>query len=213
MTGWQVLGMVLIPLALVVMAMANEKHREEHGVNAPSRKAMARIRRNARKRGVSTSDAYETWLHHKQRQAGVGASAPADPAGGSLDDRPHATMPTHPALPPREPSTIREWRRASGLSVREIAVRLEMPEHVVDQLVNGTRKGDAETVERLIALMRETRDALPMPLPFDGTALQAAAVVYQTTTLRAGAGKYVAGHFRKDGTWVKPHWRKPRGYR
>lgn len=208
MTGWQVFGMVLLPVALVLMAMANEKHREEHGVNAPSRKAMARIRRNARKKGVSTGDAYGSWLSNKQRQAGLPKAIPTPTVGTYAP----STVPAVTRVPTREPATIREWRRASGLSVREIADRLRLPEHVVQQMENGTRLGDAETIERLVAFMREARDALPEPLPFEDEAPPAATVI-SAAAPRTGTGGYVAGHFRKDGTWVKPHWRKPRGNR
>lgn len=209
MTGWQVFGMVLLPVALVLMAMANEKHREEHGIGAPSRKAMARIRRNARRKGVSTGEAYETWLHHKQRQAGIDEGIPSPAVVGPSANVPSSIV---SALPRREPSTIREWRRASRLTLREIADGIGLPEHVVYQLDNGTRTGDAKTVEQMVALMREARDALPEPLPFEDMEPPVATVVWSGAP-KMGTGGYVAGHFRKNGTWVKPHWRKPRGGR
>jgi hypothetical protein len=44
------------------MSAANKAHRDETGVNAPTRDGWRRIRRNARKKGISEAEAYGRWL-------------------------------------------------------------------------------------------------------------------------------------------------------
>lgn len=68
MTAGVIIGLILMPLVWLMMAGANKRHREETGVSMPSRKAMARIRRNARQKGISEGAAYEQWVSNKQRR-------------------------------------------------------------------------------------------------------------------------------------------------
>ena len=50
------------------MAAVNKQHREETSVNAPTRDGWRRIRRNARKKGISEAEAYNQWLNRKGRK-------------------------------------------------------------------------------------------------------------------------------------------------
>jgi hypothetical protein len=68
MEFWTVVGLILMPLSWWMMSAANKAHRDETGVNAPTRAAMRGIRRNARKKGISESEAYAQWLTRKQRR-------------------------------------------------------------------------------------------------------------------------------------------------
>jgi hypothetical protein len=68
MTLGMVVGLILLPLALLVLAGANKAHRDETGVNAPSRNAWRNIRRNARKKGINEEQAYAEWLSRQQRR-------------------------------------------------------------------------------------------------------------------------------------------------
>jgi hypothetical protein len=52
----------------------NKQHRDETGVNAPTRNAMRRIRRNARKKGISETEAYFQWLNRKQARRPTGSN-------------------------------------------------------------------------------------------------------------------------------------------
>lgn len=67
-----VLGaIVLVVLWLGIQASIakdRQTHREETGVDVPSRQALARIRANARKKGISIDAAYDEWLANKQRR-------------------------------------------------------------------------------------------------------------------------------------------------
>ncbi len=65
---WVVIGIIGLIISLALMAGANKQHKEEMGVNMPSRNAMKRIRRNAREKGTSEQAAYEQWLRNKQRR-------------------------------------------------------------------------------------------------------------------------------------------------
>ncbi|OYU90133.1 MAG: hypothetical protein CFE29_14130 [Bradyrhizobiaceae bacterium PARB1] len=65
MTAGMIIGLILLPFAWMLMAAANKMHRDETGVNAPTRDAMRRIRRNARKKGISEAEAYNQWLNRK----------------------------------------------------------------------------------------------------------------------------------------------------
>ncbi|MCG5235671.1 hypothetical protein [Xanthobacter oligotrophicus] len=64
-----VLGTILLFLSFAIMAALNKEHRDRTGVNMPSRKAMGRIRRRARQKGISEADAYEHWVTRKQKLA------------------------------------------------------------------------------------------------------------------------------------------------
>jgi hypothetical protein len=58
----------LFIFALMLMFAVNKQHREETGVNMPSRGAMKNIRRNARRKGITEEQAYNEWLLRKQRR-------------------------------------------------------------------------------------------------------------------------------------------------
>lgn len=60
----------LAALALIWWAMAemNKKHRDETGVNMPTRAAMKRIRRTSRQKGITQEAAYDSWVKTKQRR-------------------------------------------------------------------------------------------------------------------------------------------------
>lgn len=65
----EILGLVLLMfIAWPLMAAANKAHREETGVNAPTRSQPRYIRRKARPKGISEQAEYEQWLARKQRQ-------------------------------------------------------------------------------------------------------------------------------------------------
>ncbi len=68
MTVGMIVGLILMPIVWLMMAGANKQHVKEHGVPMPSRKAMARIRRNARQKGISQSAAYDQWIINKRRR-------------------------------------------------------------------------------------------------------------------------------------------------
>lgn len=53
------------------MFSANERHKEETGVDGPTRKQLRYIRKQARKRGISDAEYYEIWLKNKQKRAGI----------------------------------------------------------------------------------------------------------------------------------------------
>ena len=61
-----VIGFVLAVLMIFVMFALNKEHRDETGVNMPSRNAMRNMRRRARKNGISEKQAYDDWLKRKQ---------------------------------------------------------------------------------------------------------------------------------------------------
>jgi hypothetical protein len=66
-----IIGLILLPFVWMVIAAAGKAHREETGVPMPSRGVMKNIRRTARKKGISESEAYAQWLTRKQKRAGV----------------------------------------------------------------------------------------------------------------------------------------------
>lgn len=66
----EIVGIILLMIfALMFNAAAHKAHRDEHGVDGPSRGAMRNIRRTARKKGISEQQAYVDWLHRKQKRA------------------------------------------------------------------------------------------------------------------------------------------------
>ncbi|MDR6663488.1 hypothetical protein J2W51_006082 [Tardiphaga robiniae] len=65
MTAGMIVGLILLPFAWMLIAAANKAHRDETGVNAPTRDGWRRIRRNARKKGISEAEAYNQWLNRK----------------------------------------------------------------------------------------------------------------------------------------------------
>ena len=62
-----VIGFILCVLMIFVMIALNKGHRDETGVNMPSRNAMRHMRRRARKNGISEEQAYNDWLARKQK--------------------------------------------------------------------------------------------------------------------------------------------------
>lgn len=68
MTIGMVIGLILLPFVWAMMAATNKAHREETGVDAPTRNAWRNIRRNARRKGISEEQAYREWLERKQRR-------------------------------------------------------------------------------------------------------------------------------------------------
>lgn len=72
-TFFGLLGLVLV---WWIMAALNKQHIQDHGVPAPSRKALARIRRTSRQKGISQEDAYNQWIINKQRRMPQAASPP-----------------------------------------------------------------------------------------------------------------------------------------
>ena len=66
-----IIGVVLLIISFLLMFNATKQHKEETGVNAPTRKQMSYIRRQARKRGLSDHKYYEIWLKNKQKRNGT----------------------------------------------------------------------------------------------------------------------------------------------
>ncbi|MCP1909637.1 uncharacterized membrane protein YoaK (UPF0700 family) [Bradyrhizobium elkanii] len=66
-----ILGFILLVVMFFVMIAVNKAHKDETGVNMPSRNAMRNIRRTARKKGISQQQAYDNWLRRKQRSGGT----------------------------------------------------------------------------------------------------------------------------------------------
>lgn len=69
MTAGMIVGLLLLPFAWMLMAAANKAHRDETGVDGPTRDAWRRIRRNARNKGISEAEAYNQWLNRKTRKS------------------------------------------------------------------------------------------------------------------------------------------------
>jgi hypothetical protein len=67
-TVGMIIGLVLLPFAWMLMGAANKGHREETGVNMPSRSALKGLRRRARQRAISENEAYAEWLMRKQKK-------------------------------------------------------------------------------------------------------------------------------------------------
>lgn len=185
MTGWQAFTWFMLPVVIGLMAIGNEMHRKEHGVNAPSRKARARIRRNARRKGISESAAYDTWLLHKKRQAGLGKQIPSRGGNASsvvaprfvrreeLDDvlaaereaeaaairaitRP-AILPTYDELRAMGRSDLRARREAAGIGVSELAFAIGVSGIVLMQFENGTRTVNPEMQNKIDAALTNKR--------------------------------------------------------
>src|SRR6266404_5792630 len=68
MTVSTIIGLILLPFMWQLMWARNEAHRDATGVNALSTGGWRRIRRNARKKGISEAAAYQQWLNRKQRR-------------------------------------------------------------------------------------------------------------------------------------------------
>ncbi|MCC8948540.1 hypothetical protein H8A97_26365 [Bradyrhizobium sp. Arg62] len=103
----QVLGFILLMLALALLAAVNKAHKEATGVSMPSRSALKAMRRRARKKGVSEADYYAGWVQRKQKREGVFSMAPLSPAASARPPRlllpPKPPNPERLRTPPHEP--------------------------------------------------------------------------------------------------------------
>ena len=63
-----IIALVVVAFIWLLMGAINKQHREETGVNMPTRSAMKNLRRRARKRGISELQAYNEWVERKQRK-------------------------------------------------------------------------------------------------------------------------------------------------
>lgn len=75
MTFSMLVGLILLPFSWMLIAAVNKEHRNETGVNMPTRSAMRGIRRTARKKGLTEEAAYNQWVERKQNRLKVVASA------------------------------------------------------------------------------------------------------------------------------------------
>lgn len=66
-----IIGVVCAIIAIAMAAQANKEHMDATGVPMPSTNARRRIRRNARKKGISEDQAYATWLAWHLKNRGV----------------------------------------------------------------------------------------------------------------------------------------------
>lgn len=106
MTVSMIVGLVLLPFVWMMMAGANKQHIKEHGVPMPSRKAMARIRRNARQKGISQAAAYDQWIVNKRRRMPKGSlPPPRDNLVYNVSEAPKPRNWTE-AFPPRPPQPV-----------------------------------------------------------------------------------------------------------
>ncbi len=63
-----IIGLILLPFAVLLSMAANKQHREETGVPLPSRKQFNRFYRTARRKGITVDQAYQEWLGRQQRR-------------------------------------------------------------------------------------------------------------------------------------------------
>ena len=63
-----VAAVIALPVLIMLWIGMNKAHRDATGVSMPSRNAMRRIRRNARKKGLPESAAYDQWLGNKHKR-------------------------------------------------------------------------------------------------------------------------------------------------
>ena len=105
MTVGMIIGLILLPLSWLFMAAINKDHRESTGVNMPTRNAMHRIRRNARKKGVAESAEYDRWVKRKQAAHKKDTSRPKRIISGVAQDA-SASSTAHPT-PSIKPQRIR----------------------------------------------------------------------------------------------------------
>lgn len=68
-----VLGIIGLVVWWAIWHALNQEHLKSTGVPAPSRKAMARIRRNARTKGITNDAAYQQWIVNKRRRMPKGS--------------------------------------------------------------------------------------------------------------------------------------------
>ncbi|TCU78844.1 hypothetical protein EDE08_101626 [Bradyrhizobium sp. R2.2-H] len=105
---WQVVGFILLPFALLLLAAANKAHKEETGVSMPSRGALKSMRRRARKKGVSEAEYYAGWVQRKQKREGVLPIAHSSPVPAARPPLlpPKLPKPERLRAPPHEPFDI-----------------------------------------------------------------------------------------------------------
>jgi hypothetical protein len=71
-----IIGGILALLGLILTISASAAYKRDTGVNAPSRRTMAYLRRRARDLGISEQQAHDEWLERKQRTAERKANPP-----------------------------------------------------------------------------------------------------------------------------------------
>ena len=67
-----IIGIIAVIIAIAIEVERHREHRHRTGVHAPSTNAQRRIRRNARRKGISEDEAYGTWLSWHQKRNRVG---------------------------------------------------------------------------------------------------------------------------------------------
>lgn len=65
------IGIVFAVIVLAIAWQENQEHIDRTGVGLPSSNARRRIRRNARKKGITEDQAYDQWLGWHQKRQGV----------------------------------------------------------------------------------------------------------------------------------------------
>ncbi|WP_439401228.1 hypothetical protein ACNJYA_30670 [Bradyrhizobium sp. DASA03068] len=106
---WQMVGLILLPFALLLLAGVNKAHKEETGVSMPSRGALKSMRRRARKNGVGEAEYYAGWVERKQKREGVLPMAPASPISAARPPPlmpPKLLKPERLRAPPHEPFDV-----------------------------------------------------------------------------------------------------------
>jgi hypothetical protein len=88
-TAGTIIFSILLPFGLLLLWGMNQTHRDVTGVDFPTRGGMRRIRRNARKKGISEAAAYQQWLNRKQRTTSPRERGAIDFVGS--DERPPRT--------------------------------------------------------------------------------------------------------------------------
>lgn len=63
-----IIGLILLPFAVLLSIAVNKQHREETGVPSPSRKQFNSFYRTARRKGITVDQAYQEWLGRQQRK-------------------------------------------------------------------------------------------------------------------------------------------------
>lgn len=110
-----IIGLILLPVVWALTAGINKQHKEETGVNVPSRRAMQNIRRTARRKGISEQEAYSQWLARKQKAAAKSGHA--------------VRTSTIPQLPPRLTVASAHPLMACPQEPPAASKRIRPPEH------------------------------------------------------------------------------------
>jgi hypothetical protein len=97
MTVGMIIGLIGVVFSWILMAAINKQHREETGVNMPTRSALRNLRRRARKQGISEEEAYTGWVERKQKK--LRSDFKSTPVGttSQRDDVPPDPTPTEKA--------------------------------------------------------------------------------------------------------------------